>query len=504
MTIKLNKNIFHYLYALLSLNSINITMKRHIILFSFLALMLTLLFSQCQKENDDDYRYEFKFITENYKPLNYIENSTITGLAPDLLKEICKNLKIPFQVSVLPWDVAYDLAINTDNAVLFSTDLNSNRKDLFKWAGPIASLDWLFYAKAQSLITLNTLDDAKKIAKIGVLEDYSIEQYLAKEGFTNFVYCADNIDAFDKLLKGEIDLYPSDKITAEAALKELDKTIYNVEEKLVIKTDLAYFAFNKNIPDDIIADFQQQIDLLKANGTLKNLYQKYLNSSDFPGTLQIYTEQYPPLSFRNNLGEITGFGTDIAKEIMKRDQIYADIKLSLWSNGYNLALDIPNFCIFTMDRTELRENLFQWVGPIGTNTTWIYTKAGSGITISSIENAKELASIGTVSSWYSEQYLRGLGFSNLVSNSDPNVMAEKLLHGEIDAFVCSSVTFPYILKELGYQYSEVIPSLSIMSSDYFIAFSKNTPSTIVDQWQKTFDSMKLDGTYDAIYQKWLQ
>jgi len=152
----------------------------------------------------------------------------------------------------------------------------------------------------------------------------------------------------------------------------------------------------------------------------------------------------------------------------------------------------------------LRENLFQWVGPIGTNATWFYTKAGSGITISSIEDARNLNSVGTVSSWFSDQYLRDLGFTNLISDSDPNVMTEKLLHGEIDAFVCTGVTFPTILKGLGYQYSEVLPAYSLMSSDYYIAFSKNTPVSRIDQWQTTLDSMKLDGTYEVLFKKWMQ
>ncbi|MCX6269752.1 MAG: transporter substrate-binding domain-containing protein [Bacteroidetes bacterium] len=477
-------------------------MNKHILLSGLLISVLTLLFSQCKKKNDDSYRFDFQFITENYKPLNYTENSILTGLAPDILKEVCDRLNIPFEVKVLPWDQGYDLAQKTENAVLFSTILTEGRKDLFKWAGPIASLDWLFYATSQNPITLNFLEDAKTVGKIGVIKDYSIEQFLVSKGFTNLVYCTDNIEAFDKLLKGEIDLFPSDKITAEAALAALNKSIYNVTPKLTIRTDLVYFAFNKQVPDDVVADFQAEIDRLKTNGTLLTLYRKYLNSSDFPGTLQIYTEQYPPLTFRNGTGEITGFGTDIVSEIMKRNHVYADIQLSSWSNGYELALNNPNFCLFTMDRTDIRESLFQWVGPIGTNTTYFYTKAGSGIVITSLEDARNLSSIGTVSSWFSDQYLRQQGFTNLVSDPDPTILTKKLMDGEIDAFVCSAVTFPDILKGLGYLYSQVDPAFPLMSSDFYVAFSKNTPSTTVNQWQTAFQSMKTDGTYDAIYQKW--
>ncbi len=478
-------------------------MKKNILSLCLIAVLSILLFTGCEKSNNGD-NVKLKFVTENYKPFNYTENSEIKGLAPDILKLICKQLDIPFDVTVMPWDEAYTFAKNTDNAVLFSTVLDVERRDQFKWAGPIASMDWIFYSKPQNDFTINYLEDAKKVSKIGVIQDYSIEQYLAQEGFTNLVYCANNVEAFTKLLNGEIDLFPSDKITAEAALKSINKSIYNVAEELIIKTDFVYIAFNKSIPDNVVADFQYEIDRLKEVGTLKTLYQKYMNSSDFPGTLQIYTEQYSPLTFRNSNGEISGFGSDIVREIMKRNNLFADIKLSSWSNGYNLALCNPNFCLFTMDKTDLRNNLFQWVGPIGTNTTWIYTKKSSSISITSLANAKSLNSIGTVTSWFSDQYLREQGFNNLVSNSDPEVMVKKLMTGEIQAFVCSGVTFPTILKGLGYSYDDIVPSFSLMSSDYYIAFSKNTPVSLVNKWQTTLNEMKSDLTYSAIYQKWLQ
>ncbi len=467
-------------------------------------LFMVLLFSHCENESSERYRFSFRFLTENYKPLNYTENSVLTGLAPDLLKEICLELHIPYKVETLPWEEAYQTAQNTENAVLFSMIMEPERKELFKWAGPIASLDWYFYQKAPGTLQLNSLEDAKSVQKIGVLADYSIEQYLVAEGFTNLVYCEDNVDAFQKLLSGEIDLFPSDRFTAEAALHSIQRTLFHVSERITIKTDLVYFAFNPNIPDDVVADFQQAIDELKQKGTLLGFTRKYLRNSDAPGILTLFTEQYPPLTFRNNEGEITGFGTDLVNEIMKRNHLYADIKLSSWSNGYNLALTNPNVCLFTMDRTPLREELFHWIGPIGTNTTWIYTRKDAGISVESIDDAKSLSSLGTVSSWFSDQYLRDLNFTNLVSHSDPKVMVERFMEGEIEAFVCSDVTFSTILQQQGYSYNQVEPVFSLMSSDYYIALSLGTPEAMVTQLQETFESMQDDGTYDIIYAKWLE
>jgi polar amino acid transport system substrate-binding protein len=227
-----------------------------------------------------------------------------------------------------------------------------------------------------------------------------------------------------------------------------------------------------------------------------------MRTSGFPGILQIYTEEYPPITFLGKYGEISGYGSDIVREIMKRNRIFENITISTWSNGYELALDNPNFCLFTMDRTEIRESFFQWVGPVGTNTTWFYTRKGSDITISSLDDAKKLSSVGTVSSWFSDQHLRKLGFTNLISGKVPAEMATKLMQGKIDAFVCTGVTFPDILKEAGYQYANVTPAYALMSSDYYISFSKNTPASTVQLWKSTLDAMVTDGTVNAIRKKW--
>ena len=91
-----------------------------------------------------------------------------------------------------------------------------------------------------------------------------------------------------------------------------------------------------------------------------------------------------------------------------------------------------------------------------------------------------------------------------MSENDPDIIVKKFMNREVQAFVCSSVTFPSILKGLGYEMNSVNASYSLMSSDYYIAFSKSTPQLMVDKWQTALDGMKNDGTYNAIMQKWLE
>ncbi len=447
-------------------------MPKRVFQFCYLSVTFIFLLVSCEKEETDHYHFDLHFITENLEPFNFESGGQITGLAPDLLKEIARGLNIPFDVDILPWEEGYTMLQNSDNAVLFSMALNAERIDLFKWAGPFAALEWRFYTSSQNHWVINSMDNARDVEAIGVLYDYAVTQHLESLGFTNLVYFDTHEEAFQHLLDGDIDLYPSDVFSAKSALENLGYLYYNVRSVWPIKTDLLYFAFNKNVPDDVVADFQSEIDKLKSSGYLQQLSQQYLNTSDYPGTLQIYTEDYLPLTFMNSFGEISGFGADIVFEIM--------------------------------DRTPIREHLFQWVGPIGTNDTYFYLKQGSEITINSIEDAMNLDAIATVSSWFSDQYLRELGFTNLVAFDEPGAGVDELMSGNVDAFVCSAITISDILLANGYAFSDVAPEFVLMSSDFYISFSKNTDEATVDQWQQAFDAMQADGTYDAIYERWFQ
>jgi polar amino acid transport system substrate-binding protein len=55
---------------------------------------------------------------------------------------------------------------------------------------------------------------------------------------------------------------------------------------------------------------------------------------------------------------------------------------------------------------------------------------------------------------------------------------------------------------MNYQYNQVEPAFQLMSSDFYIAFSKDTPTGTVLKWQQALDAARQDGTYDAIYRKW--
>lgn len=219
-------------------------------------------------------------------------------------------------------------------------------------------------------------------------------------------------------------------------------------------------------------------------------------------TLQLVTENYPPITFMKD-GKVSGFATEVVQEILKRRNHPDNIRMITWDEAYNLALKDKNVVLFSTTRTDKRETLFKWVGPIGSYHDILYTKKGSGIVINNMEDAKKVGKIGVVDGWFSNEFLAGLGFRNLESAKLPTDNARKLVEGKLDLCAFTDMTAPEILKDAGYSMDEIIPAYVIKTYDFYIAFSRGTADEIVNRWRQSLNDMKADGTFDKISGKWV-
>ncbi|MDD5724276.1 MAG: transporter substrate-binding domain-containing protein [Syntrophales bacterium] len=225
------------------------------------------------------------------------------------------------------------------------------------------------------------------------------------------------------------------------------------------------------------------------------------NIQDLP-EVQMLTEEYPPVSFMKE-GTVTGFVTDIVREIITRQGIPDHIRLTTWDEAYNVALSNPNVVLFSAERTEKRENLFQWVGPVGKNSAIFYAKKGSGIRINSLEEAKKLSAIATTTDWFTEQDLKDKGFTNLVSSPLPITSVKQLMMGEVQLSIFTDITIPEIVKNAGYGMDDLEPVFTVSNTYFYIAVSRGTPVEMVKKWQSVLDDLKADGTFEKIYRSYI-
>ena len=472
-------------------------MKKSFMLVGGLIAVLTLGLG-CKLSWSADVR----LLTEEYAPLNYTENGAVTGLSVEVVREMLKRMHRTADIKVADWTDGYQMVLQGPDAALFSTAMTAERKNLFKWVGPLATIEARFYALKGTALSIKTLEDAQAVKAIATVKDYYLEQELVARKFANLVTCKSGEEAVRKMLNGEAVLMPYNNIAMLRLLKQLGYPADVLVPVYTISIDPVYIAFSKDVSDATVKKWQGALDILKNNGTFDRIYAKWLPHETPPGILQLLTEDYPPLTFKQD-GEVTGLVTDIVKEICSRNNVPANILLAPWSSAYATALVNPNVLLFSAERTEQREDLFNWVGPLGQNTTIFYARKGAGITVKNLDDAKKIKAIGTITKWFSEQYLQGQGFSNLESSPLPSATITKLMEGKVDLAVFTDITIPEIAKNAGYSMNDIEPVYAIMKSYFYIAISLGTPTETVDRWQKTLDAMKGNGTFKRIYQAYI-
>ena len=217
---------------------------------------------------------DLTIMTENWPPLNYVENNVLKGPAVDIVKAIQKKIKNENKILVFPWKRAYTYALEQRNKVLFSMVHSKKRDLLFKWVGPIAEKRYSLYAKKGFTGKIKTLEDAKKFS-IGVQREGFTEQYLESRGFTNLQKANNATQNARKLLRDRFELMFDSYSTFSKTVKQYEMNKNDFVEVLRVQRKLMYIAFNKYTPDETISLWQDAYNELYENGDIKAIFKKY-------------------------------------------------------------------------------------------------------------------------------------------------------------------------------------------------------------------------------------
>ena len=217
--------------------------------------------------------------------------------------------------------------------------------------------------------------------------------------------------------------------------------------------------------------------------------------------LTILTENMPPLNYVEG-GDLVGPSVEIVKEIQRRVGSKEPIQVYPWARAYKMALEEENVILFGMTYTEARKDKFKWVGPLATKRDILVAKKGSGVKISSLENAKKVKRIGTLRDDTRERLLESYGFTNLESVSDEQLNAKKLALGRLDLWAYKIPGLRTVCNLAGVDYTEFEEVYHLRKIDLMIAFSNKTSDSIVLKWRNAFKEMLADGTIMQIRKKW--
>ena len=218
---------------------------------------------------------ELTILTENLPPLNYLKEGVLVGPSVEIVKEIQKRVGLSEEIKVYPWARAYKMALEDENVVLFGMTHTKVREDIFKWVGPLATKRDILVAKKGSGVKINSLEDAKKVKRIGTLRDDTRERLLQSHGFTNLESVSDEQKNAQKLVMGRIDLWaykqPGLKTVCELAGVDYDE----IEEIFHLRVIDVSIAFSKKTSDSIVQKWRNAFNDMLADGTIKKIRDKW-------------------------------------------------------------------------------------------------------------------------------------------------------------------------------------------------------------------------------------
>jgi polar amino acid transport system substrate-binding protein len=228
---------------------------------------------------------ELTILTENLPPLNYVQGDILVGPSVDIVREIQRRVGSTVPIRVYPWARAYKMALEEENVVLFSTTYTEDRKDRFKWIGPLATKRDILVARKDAGITIKTLADAKQVSRIGTLRDDTRERFLLMHGFTNLESVSDEQKNAQKLMLGRIDLWAYKKPGLKTVCMLAGVDVEALEEVYHLRTIDVMMAFSKPTADAVVRTWQEAFDDMRTDGTLQRIRREWnakLEDSPFP------------------------------------------------------------------------------------------------------------------------------------------------------------------------------------------------------------------------------
>lgn len=220
--------------------------------------------------------------------------------------------------------------------------------------------------------------------------------------------------------------------------------------------------------------------------------------------IKLMTEEYPPYNMTKN-GQLTGLSVEVLELMLQKldsKQTKKDMEVMPWARAYTLIQKKKDTMLFVMARTKQRENLFKWVGPVGSSVVALVAKKEKNIKINSIEDIKKYK-IGTVKDDVAELAVKELGITNFDSISGTNSIAtsiKKLQRDRIDLFAYMYQPKSWKVKNFNPDDYENVYTLK--KNDFYYALHKDTDTKIVEKLQKTLDGLKEQGIVQKISAKY--
>ncbi|ELP5727161.1 ABC transporter substrate-binding protein [Vibrio vulnificus] len=209
--------------------------------------------------------------------------------------------------------------------------------------------------------------------------------------------------------------------------------------------------------------------------------------------LTFFSESYPPANYLENKMP-RGYSVDVLRQaasIVGTNIKDEQIVIQPWPRSYRATLTHDDAALFSTTRTEHREHLFQWAGPIADIKAVVMARVDSDIVINDPIDMANYR-IGVIRDDVGEQMLLELGVPREAMQEANYVtqLAEQLMKKRIDLLAYDESAALWFTSQAGLDPKLFKTVYILKEGELYFAFNKNVPKKLVDQLQKGIDALK--------------
>ena len=224
--------------------------------------------------------------------------------------------------------------------------------------------------------------------------------------------------------------------------------------------------------------------------------------------IQVVGTEYPPFTQTMPDGAPGGFAFDLLRAMFDDVKFEATFELFPWKRAETMLAEEPN-TLALLARTEKREALYHWIGPVYPRALYLYRlKARPEVQLNVIEDVTPYT-VGVVRGYASltEVLNAGVPQSNLDEVANDSLNVKKLFERHVDLIPNNDMVLASLLRKEGHAFDDVEKAFVITpegKSYFYFGVSKATDAQLVQTLLQAFDALKQDGRFDKIAQQYLQ
>lgn len=457
------------------------------------------------------------------------DNGRMTGYSIDYARSVFRMAGYEPQITPLPFARLMKKIASSEGTVATGIGRTPEREDDFFWIAPMtANVIGVFSLEGgdQNGVKIDGLD---KVKSVGVLRgDYRAE-ILRSQNASDIVEFNSWEQAIGAVLKGRVaSIFFSElgvSVTCKSAGLDCSaitkiythdvqfsymailKTDQNREHAMRLSEAAEQFVYSREF-SQLSARWLPQLQLMDPNVNITEgvvTLGKIERSESVANQIWVLTHLEPPFSEYDERGKPIGYAVELVQGILTEAGLRQQILAAPWQRILVESRMKSDVLVFSLARTEAREDEFHWISPITQNAYSVFANNPSALntTVGSINELPPGSKIAVLEGDFRQQVVIDAGHVAVTGSTWQDVL-KRFLQGKADYLFFSDGGIDVICLTIEQSCKNIHRVFQFKLATTYLAISKQgTSLELVDRLTSASINFKRSTQYKAMAERWL-